>query len=283
QSCQSSMMGSNTAVLIYWLLGFCVLVFADVWKVQVESEVKALVRSCVVLPCSFKYPGAVQPSSRQSGIWHNENDGKYLIYHEDKKEIADNFKERTKLVGRLGDLNCSLEIDDVRNHDNGPFCFRVELDTSVTDKFSFVKNCVTLKMIGKLESILIFTPTAADDHTDITCTVQYHGEECVSSWSRDTSEFWINFNTPKKMFHCDEDKPKSISVSMNLYYIILFNVLFSLALLFESSNICFSCIDFYYVVERSTSNMHKMLKIFYVNINTFLARSQMHSSLWCHR
>lgn len=123
--------------------------FADVWKVEVESKVNALVGSCVVLPCSFKYPGAVQPSSRKSGIWHTEKDWNYFIYHEDEKQIADNFKERTRLVGRLGDLNCSLEIDDVRNHDNGPFCFRVVLQTSDKDKYSFVKNCVTLDMIGK--------------------------------------------------------------------------------------------------------------------------------------
>ncbi|KAA0702250.1 FRAS1-related extracellular matrix protein 2 ECM3 -like protein NV domain-containing protein 1 [Triplophysa tibetana] len=210
---------------------FGVLVFADVWKVKVESEVKALERSCVVLPCSFKYPGAVQPSSRKSGIWHKENDSNIFIFHEDQKKIADNFKERTKLVGQLGDLNCSLEINDVKNHDNGPFCFRVELQTSVIDKYSFVQNCVRLNMIveapqpelnsdysvhegqpavfkcsvrhtcpshqptltwsheGKemvtckdighgnweVESILSFTPTSADDHTNITCTVQYHG------------------------------------------------------------------------------------------------------------
>lgn len=129
--------------------GFGVLVFADVWKVEVESEVKALEGSCVVLPCSFKYPGDVQPSSRKSGFWHKDKDWKYFIFNEDPKKIADNFKERTKLVGRLGDLNCSLEIDEVKNHDNGPFCFRVELQTSEIDKYSFVKNCVRLNMIGK--------------------------------------------------------------------------------------------------------------------------------------
>ncbi|XP_056612862.1 sialic acid-binding Ig-like lectin 14 [Triplophysa dalaica] len=225
------MTGAKTAVFIYWLLGFGVSVFADVWKVEVESEVKALEGSCVVLPCSFKYPGVVQPSSRKSGIWHKEKDWNYFIFHEDRTQIADNFKERTKLAGRLGDLNCSLEIDGVKNHDNGPFCFRVELQTSVTDKYSFVKNCVRLNMIvdapppvlhsddsvhegqpavfkcsvrhtcpshqptltwshkGKelvtykdighgnweVESILSFTPTSADDHTNIICTVQYHG------------------------------------------------------------------------------------------------------------
>ncbi|XP_055053161.2 sialic acid-binding Ig-like lectin 14 [Misgurnus anguillicaudatus] len=224
-------MGAKTAVLLFWLQGFGVFVFADVWKVQVEHEMKALVSSCVVLPCSFQYPGTVQPSSRTRAIWHKKDKTNVFIYSEDKTNIEDNFKGRTRLVGRLGELNCSLEIDEIKNHDNGPFCFRVELQTSVKDKYSFVKNCVHINMIEKasppelhfdpavqegypavfrcsvrhtcpshqptltwnhigkevvtykdighgnweVESILTFTPTKADDHSDIMCTVSYHG------------------------------------------------------------------------------------------------------------
>lgn len=123
--------------------------FADVWKVKVEHEMEALVKSCVVLPCSFQYPGTVQPSARTRGIWHNKDKWDDYVYYEDVTRILDNFKGRTKLVGRLGDLNCSLEIDDVKGHDNGPFCFRVELQTSDKNKYSFVENCVHVNIIGK--------------------------------------------------------------------------------------------------------------------------------------
>jgi len=124
-------------------------VFGDVWKVQVESEMEALVSSCVVLPCSLTYPPQQQPSSRTKGMWHMKDKWEDYIYHNDPTRVLDNFKGRTKLIGSLGKSNCSLEIDDVKNHDNGPYCFRVELETSKTDKFSFVGNCVTIKMIGK--------------------------------------------------------------------------------------------------------------------------------------
>ncbi len=122
--------------------------FADVWKVQVESEMDALVSSCVVLPCSFKYPAQQQPSDRIRAIWHMKDKWDDIIFHKDPTKVKDSFKGRTKLIGSLGSLNCSLEIDEVRNHDNGPYCFRVELETSPKDKYSFVDNCVHIKMIG---------------------------------------------------------------------------------------------------------------------------------------
>lgn len=121
-----------------------VFVFSDVWKADVSSPVEALVSSCVVLPCKFNYPGKQLPDARVKGIWHNEKDKKERIYDEDKTLIADSFKGRTKLISRLGEKNCSLEIDEVKDHDNGPFCFRAEIPT--LDKYSFMETCVTINM-----------------------------------------------------------------------------------------------------------------------------------------
>uniref|UniRef100_A0A673GCZ8 Si:ch73-380l3.2 n=1 Tax=Sinocyclocheilus rhinocerous TaxID=307959 RepID=A0A673GCZ8_9TELE len=115
--------------------------------VHVEPEMKALVSSCVVLPCSFKYPAQEQPSERIRAIWHMKDNWDDIIFHKDPTRVKDSFKGRTKLIGSLGGSNCSLEIDKVKNHDNGPYCFRVELETSKKDKYSFVENCVSIKMI----------------------------------------------------------------------------------------------------------------------------------------
>ncbi len=62
------------------------------------------------------------------------------------------FKGRTQLIGSLSGSNCSLEIDLVRNNDNGPYCFSVGLRTSDKDKYSFMDNCVSIQMIGKCAS-----------------------------------------------------------------------------------------------------------------------------------
>lgn len=105
---------------------------------------EALVSSCVVLPCKFNYPGAQLPDSRVKGIWHKKGNREARIYDEDSTVIEDSFKGRTKLIGRLGEKNCSLEIDNVKDHDNGPFCFRAEIP--ILDKYSFEEKCVTINM-----------------------------------------------------------------------------------------------------------------------------------------
>lgn len=74
-----------------------------------------------------------------------------FFYHDDSTKILDSFKGRTRLLGKLGQNNCTLEIVEVKDHDNGPFCFRIELvrqDTNqpTKEKFSFVEKCADVIM-----------------------------------------------------------------------------------------------------------------------------------------
>lgn len=124
------------------------------WKATVVKQLDALVSSCVVLPCSFSHPKEKLPTSRLRGKWHLPNQREELIYYDEPTKVQDNYKGRTRLLGRLGDGNCTLEITGLKDHDNGPFCFRIEFartegDTSTPDKFSFEEDCVTLNMLCK--------------------------------------------------------------------------------------------------------------------------------------
>ncbi|XP_065136117.1 sialic acid-binding Ig-like lectin 14 [Paramisgurnus dabryanus] len=168
---------------------FCVFVLADVWKVKVEPEMNALVSSCVVLPCSFKYPGKTQPSDRTVAMWHKKDKNNEYIYHEDQPHVEDSFKKRTRLVGRLGELNCSLEIDEVKGHDNGPFCLKVELQTGT---HSFVNNCVHLKMIEEAPPPeLHFEQSVEEGHPAIfRCSVRHTcpSHQPTLTWNHDGKE-----------------------------------------------------------------------------------------------
>lgn len=120
------------------------------WKARVVKELDALVTSCVVIPCSFTHPHGNVPTSKLRGIWYYSNNPDKHIYDEDVAEVVDNFKDRTKLLGGLGQNNCTLEITEIKDHDNGPFCLQIELvdtKTSQDDKHSFTKDCVGLKML----------------------------------------------------------------------------------------------------------------------------------------
>ncbi|XP_049323395.1 sialic acid-binding Ig-like lectin 14 [Astyanax mexicanus] len=146
-------MSSHGRVLFRWI---CLqVIFASVlsedWEANVVPEIKALTTSCVVLPCTFKYPGAQLPDSRLRAIWHTKEKQDQIIYHEDRTRVIDNFKDRTTLLGRLSEKNCTLEIDKVRNHDNGPFCFRAEIPQK--DQYSFLKSCVTVKPTDEPENL----------------------------------------------------------------------------------------------------------------------------------
>ncbi|XP_061920219.1 myelin-associated glycoprotein-like isoform X2 [Entelurus aequoreus] len=127
--------------------------FGGEWKASVVQNIDALVSSCVVLPCSFSHPKEPLPTSRLRGIWHRSSQWDQRIYHNDNTKVLENFRGRTRLLGQLGQGNCSLEITPIQDSDYGSFCFRIELartggDAATPDQFSFHEDCVTLKMLS---------------------------------------------------------------------------------------------------------------------------------------
>ncbi|KAK2844403.1 hypothetical protein Q5P01_011062 [Channa striata] len=170
---------------------FCSPVLSEEWKASVVKNLNALVTSCIVIPCTFNQPKDNLPSSKLRGIWHIGKDKAQIVYHDDKSRIIDNFRSRTQMLGHLGQKNCTLEITDVKDHDNGPFCFRIELvesDKPTTDKYSFVEDCVDLKMLPEPPTpLLISTKTATEGNVYIiTCSVTHTCPSHVPtlSWNR---------------------------------------------------------------------------------------------------
>uniref|UniRef100_A0A3B1KH15 Ig-like domain-containing protein n=1 Tax=Astyanax mexicanus TaxID=7994 RepID=A0A3B1KH15_ASTMX len=110
-----------------------------VFEADVVPRISALTRSCVVIPCTFDIGS--EPVTRLRGLWYDTN-GDY-VYHTGQTNVMDNFKGRTELLGEPDEKNCTLEIDDVKAHDNGPFCFHAEKGN---DKYRFNHSCVFIVM-----------------------------------------------------------------------------------------------------------------------------------------
>lgn len=108
---------------------------------DVPFRFSALTRSCVVIPCSFPYQED-EPVTR--GIWSKKTGD--VIYHNAQSYVVDHFKGRTRILGDLNEGNCSLEIDDIKPFDNGPFCFHAERGNN--DKRRFNNSCVFIVMKG---------------------------------------------------------------------------------------------------------------------------------------
>uniref|UniRef100_A0AAX7U2H1 Ig-like domain-containing protein n=1 Tax=Astatotilapia calliptera TaxID=8154 RepID=A0AAX7U2H1_ASTCA len=179
----------------------CSSVSSDEWKATVVKSIDALVGSCVVVPCSFSHTGGNLPSSRLRGIWHEKNDKKSNIYHEDPILIKDDFKGRTKMLGELGQNNCTLEITQIRIHDNGPFCFQVELvrtenNDPTKDKFSFVEDCVELNMITEPPKPTLIQPKTATQGEPyiVTCSVIHTCPTHVPklTWNMDSTKVIVH-------------------------------------------------------------------------------------------
>lgn len=143
------------------LSAFSSPVFAGEWKAKIAKELNALVTSCVVVPCSFTHPHGNLPTSRLRGTWHLSKNSTERIYDEDNSNVMESYKERTQLLGLLGQNNCTLEIVDVKDYDNGPFCFQIEIVQTQTDtspeKHSFDNNCVRLKMLRMSQTFQNFS------------------------------------------------------------------------------------------------------------------------------
>lgn len=134
---------------------FIVPTSAGEWTIKVVEDLDALVGSCAVIPCSFTHPHKTLPTSRIKGTWYLSKRPDLRVYDEDDDEIMTKFRDRTKLLGQLGQNNCTLEIISIKDHDNGPYCLQIgllqgEAPTAPTESHSFVNNCVHFKMIRML-------------------------------------------------------------------------------------------------------------------------------------
>ncbi|XP_030249186.1 uncharacterized protein LOC115567089 isoform X1 [Sparus aurata] len=135
---------------------------------DVPFRFTALTRSCVVIPCTFQYPEHV-PLTR--GIWSKKTGG--VIFHKGQSRVLDHFKGRTKILGDLSKGNCTLEIDNIKSFDNGPFCFHAERGN---DKYRFNNSCVFIVMkASPATPVMTPVPTEVDAGSTITvsCSVMH--------------------------------------------------------------------------------------------------------------
>ncbi|XP_068069742.2 uncharacterized protein [Danio rerio] len=162
------------------------------YMADVIPKITALPRSCVVIPCSFTAED--EHLTRLRVRWVNKKGG--YMYHTDPVDVLDNFKGRTKLLGDPDEQNCTLEMDDVRTHDNGPFCFQAEKEK---EKYSFNNSCVFIIM-RKTPDTPVISPLPNDIEPGTAVTVKCSVKHTCSShppeiiWSVPTVRETISHN-----------------------------------------------------------------------------------------
>ncbi|XP_035983541.1 LOW QUALITY PROTEIN: uncharacterized protein LOC105920909, partial [Fundulus heteroclitus] len=147
---------------------------------DVPFRFSAVTRSCVVIPCSF-HDDEDQPMTL--GIWYKKTGG--IVYHNAQSAILDHFKDRTRIVGNLNEGDCSLEVDDIKPFDNGPFCFYAQKGEK---NYRFNNSCVFIVMKASPDKPVMSSVPAqvnAGSTVTVSCSVSH---SCSShppeiSWS----------------------------------------------------------------------------------------------------
>nr|XP_055053175.1 myelin-associated glycoprotein-like [Misgurnus anguillicaudatus] len=138
------------------------------YKADVAPKITALTRSCVVIPCTFNMEVVLATQLRAR--WVSE---KGYMYHTGPSNVLDNFKGRTSLLGNPVEQNCTVEIDDVKPHDNGPFCFQAENEEV---EYKFNDSCVFILIRAQPDNPVVSSlPENIEPGTRVTvkCSVKH--------------------------------------------------------------------------------------------------------------
>lgn len=116
--------------------GFCVFL--------PEGEIKVEAGLCFVLPCSFYTPYTFKPLNMvwsKCEVFKSKCDNSDIIFHPNKKNVQDGFKERVLLLEPDVDLgNCSIMVNDLTESDSGFYQLRLngEKRNGIPDAFTFL-------------------------------------------------------------------------------------------------------------------------------------------------
>nr|XP_028598373.1 myelin-associated glycoprotein-like isoform X1 [Podarcis muralis]XP_028598374.1 myelin-associated glycoprotein-like isoform X1 [Podarcis muralis] len=93
---------------------------SDAWTSMLPSSIQALKGSCVVIPCSFTFPGSRDSwGGKFSVAWYQYRSRGYPEIYNSKSQgsILSEYQGRTEVLGDLEMGNCTLSINPVRSED----------------------------------------------------------------------------------------------------------------------------------------------------------------------
>ncbi|XP_074794834.1 B-cell receptor CD22-like [Natator depressus] len=145
------------------------------WRSSLPGTIRALKGSCVVIPCSFTYPGSRESLGGPfSVVWYQYRSRGYPeIYNsQDMASVLAEYQARTQLLGDPEMGNCTLSINPVQSEDAMSYYVWINPD-SVRHRFYDVT--VRVEVADTPDPLMLSDPGVLieGDQTTITCSVRH--------------------------------------------------------------------------------------------------------------
>ncbi|XP_045235161.2 sialic acid-binding Ig-like lectin 14 isoform X3 [Macaca fascicularis] len=163
------------------------------YELQVQESVTVQEGLCVLVPCSFSYPGNSWYSPSPLYVyWFRDEESLYygepVATNNPDREVKSETQGRFHLLGDVWKKNCSLSIGDARMGDTGNYSFRVEKGRNV--KYTYLHNKLNLEVTALTEKpdVHFLEPLESGRLTRLSCSLPGSceaGRPLTFSWTGD--------------------------------------------------------------------------------------------------
>ncbi|XP_074837151.1 B-cell receptor CD22-like isoform X2 [Carettochelys insculpta] len=162
-------------LLLGLLEALCYSQVSGSWQSSLPKTIRALKGSCVVIPCSFTYPGSRESLGGPFSVaWYQYRSRGYPEIYNSKgtASVLPSYQARTQLLGDLELGNCTVSISPVRSEDAMSYYVWINPD-SVRHRFYDVT--VRVEVADTPEPLMLSDPGALieGDQTTITCSIRH--------------------------------------------------------------------------------------------------------------
>ncbi|XP_065276018.1 sialic acid-binding Ig-like lectin 5 [Emys orbicularis] len=162
-------------LLLALLEALCYSHVSGSWTSSLPGTIRALKGSCVVIPCSFTYPGSRESLGGPfSVVWYQYRSRGYPEIYNSKgtASVLAEYRARTQLLGDPEMRNCTLSISPVRSEDAMSYYVWINPD-SVSHRFYDVT--VRVEVADTPDPLMLSDPGVLieGNRTTITCSIRH--------------------------------------------------------------------------------------------------------------
>uniref|UniRef100_A0A096LUY8 Ig-like domain-containing protein n=2 Tax=Poecilia formosa TaxID=48698 RepID=A0A096LUY8_POEFO len=159
-----------------WFLG-CLYSATQAWRVDMPRNIKGLLNSCLVIPCSFDY-NRYPPKRADRVVWYQYVSRGYPLVYDNwyPGDVISMYRGRTYVYTSTYKKSCTLEIERVNWNDHRQKLYPwVDPENVGSSTYAFYDTTVTIEVIGQPQrpQIMIFGERKVGNSVTVQCSAQH--------------------------------------------------------------------------------------------------------------